>query len=183
MRNIFVTVAIVFFMSACQEDNNDLDIVKKYQPDNNYYKANLITLHYMIETDRPAELDSIYPKISDKLNMPTTAKNCKDGIYTGTSPSDAFGYYHKVTIEIENEKIISVKYDEVKSNGKSKKNNKIYAQQMEKTGTTPAEAYESMEKALTSTQNSMSIEAVSGATYSLYRFRYAVAIALMKAQL
>jgi major membrane immunogen (membrane-anchored lipoprotein) len=51
------------------------------------------------------------------------------------------------------------------------------------TGTTPAIAYPNMEQQLISKQNIMDVDGVSGATYSLYRFRYAITIALMKAML
>jgi major membrane immunogen (membrane-anchored lipoprotein) len=51
------------------------------------------------------------------------------------------------------------------------------------TGTTPAIAYPILEQKLLSTQDILKVDAVSGASYSLYRFRYAVTIALMKANL
>jgi major membrane immunogen (membrane-anchored lipoprotein) len=52
---------------------------------------------------------------------------------------------------------------------------------MSVTGTTPAIAYPLMEEMLLSTQNMMEVDAVSGASYSLQRFRLAMTIALMKA--
>ena len=54
---------------------------------------------------------------------------------------------------------------------------------MSVTGTTPAIAYPVMEKMLLSTQDMMQVDGVSGATYSLYRFRFAVTVALMHAYL
>jgi len=54
---------------------------------------------------------------------------------------------------------------------------------MSVTGTTPAIAYPIMEEALLSTQNMMEVDAVSGASYSLHRFRFAVTLALMQASL
>ena len=51
------------------------------------------------------------------------------------------------------------------------------------TGTTPAIAYPDMEQQLISKQNIMDVDGVSGASYSLFRFRYAVTIALMKAMI
>jgi len=54
---------------------------------------------------------------------------------------------------------------------------------MSVTGTTPAIAYPILEEEMLMTQNIMDVNAVSGATYSLHRFRYAVMLALMKASL
>ena len=54
---------------------------------------------------------------------------------------------------------------------------------MSVTGTSPAIAYPEMEKQLLEKQEMWEVDATSGATYSLYRFRYAVTLALMKAQM
>ena len=48
------------------------------------------------------------------------------------------------------------------------------------TGTTPAIAYPVMEKQMLEEQDMMSVDAVSGATYSLYRFRYALTVTMIK---
>ena len=52
---------------------------------------------------------------------------------------------------------------------------------MSASGTTPATAYPILENQLIEKQNMMAVDAVSGATYSLYRFRYALTVALMNA--
>jgi major membrane immunogen (membrane-anchored lipoprotein) len=54
---------------------------------------------------------------------------------------------------------------------------------MSVTGTSPQIAYPRYEKQLLETQNLLEVDAVSGATYSLYRLRYAITIALIKAKL
>ena len=54
---------------------------------------------------------------------------------------------------------------------------------MRVTGTSPALAYPKMEQSLVDRQNFEQVDAVSGASYSLYRFRYAVMEALIKARL
>lgn len=54
---------------------------------------------------------------------------------------------------------------------------------MSRIGTTPKIAYPILEKQLIEKQDVLKIDAVTGATYSLYRFRYAVIIALIKAKL
>ena len=64
-----------------------------------------------------------------------------------------------------------------------KQEDEAYCEQMSITGTTPAIAYPNMEEQLVSKQNILDVDSVSGASYSLYRFRYAVTIALMKASI
>jgi len=54
---------------------------------------------------------------------------------------------------------------------------------MSVSGTNPAIAYPNMERQLINKQNLEKLDAVSGATYSLYRFRYAGIMALIQAQL
>ncbi len=50
---------------------------------------------------------------------------------------------------------------------------------MSVSGTTPAIAYPIYEKALLQTQNAEAIDAVSGASYSLYRLKLAIAYAIL----
>ena len=54
---------------------------------------------------------------------------------------------------------------------------------MSATGSNPAEAYDYIEKQLIEIQNIMHVDGVSGATYSLFRFRCAIIIALIKAKI
>jgi len=65
--------------------------------------------------------------------------------------------------------------------GHGKQEDVEYCKKMSWGGTTPAIAYPVFENRLIQKQNMMQVDAVSGATYSLCRFRYAVMIALMKA--
>jgi len=69
----------------------------------------------------------------------------------------------------------------VKKDGNGKQEDDEYCEEMSVTGTTPSIAYPTMEEMLLSTQDMMEVDGVSGATYSLYRFRYAVTVALMQA--
>ena len=77
--------------------------------------------------------------------------------------------------------IIEVDYNEVKKDGHSKQEDEEYCEEMSVMGTTPAIAYPLMEEMLLATQNMMEVDAVSGASYSLHRFRLAMTIALMQA--
>ncbi len=182
MRKILI-IMILGFIFSCSEKESDLEKIDSFNPDNKYLKANLISLHYMIETDKPSDIDSVFNNFIKNVSIPVTPEDCPDGVYTGRSPQDAFGFYHQVEIEIKDNKIIRVEYDEVNEEGLSKKKNKVYAQQMGKNGVTPAKAYNEMEKQLIEEQNYQEVDAITGATYSLYRFRYAVALALMKAKM
>jgi len=80
-------------------------------------------------------------------------------------------------------KIISVDYNEVHKNGIGKEEDEDYNKEMSVSGTNPAIAYPNMERQLINKQNLEKLDAVSGATYSLYRFRYAGIMALIQAQL
>ena len=53
---------------------------------------------------------------------------------------------------------------------------------MEKSGTTPAVAYPLYEQRLLKSQDIMKVDAVTGATYSLYRFLIVAAQALTEAK-
>ena len=182
MKNYLIFVILLLFL-GCSDKKSDLEIIKNYHPEKKYFIANLTSLHYMIETDKPEELKPVFENVINKMDIPVDAAGCKDGIYTGTSPADAFDFVHRVEIEIKDEKIIRVSYDEINDNGVSKKKSKVYGQQMESEGTTPAIAYNYMEEKLLEQQNYMEVDAVTGATYSLYRFRFAMAIALIKAKM
>ena len=56
-------------------------------------------------------------------------------------------------------------------------------EEMSQVGTSPSIAYPEMEKQLLEKQKAWEVDATTGATYSLYRFRYAVTLAIIKAQM
>ena len=160
-----------------------MDVAKQFHPEDKYFKASLVSLHFVVETSPIARTDSTFAQLVQEQSLPTNAQGCDDGIYSGESPYDAFDYKHIVKLKIKNEKIISVDYNEVKKNGLGKQEDEEYCREMSVTGTTPAIAYPLYESQLMDKQDIMKIDAVTGATYSLYRFRYAVMIALIKANL
>jgi major membrane immunogen (membrane-anchored lipoprotein) len=174
---------ILVLITSCQKPEDDLDIVKQFKPGDKYFKASLVSLHFIMETSPIPRVDSTFDQLIKEHDIPIDAKGCKDGIYHGESPYDAYDYKHVVKIAIKDEKIISVDYDEVKKGGIGKQEDEEYCQEMGVTGTTPAIAYPKLESQLVEKQDILKVDAVTGATYSLYRFRYAVMIALMKARL
>lgn len=168
--------------AQCNEDGS-LDELKAYMPDNKYFKTGFKGLHFVLETHPIDEVDTMFWKLINAYDLPTTADRVADGTYTGESPYDAYDYKHVVELTINAGEITEVVYNEVHKDGSDKKSDKKYNEEMSAGGTSPAIAYPEMEKQLLEKQEMWQVDATSGATYSLYRFRYAVTLALMKAKL
>ena len=164
---------------VCEEDS--LDKVKAFHAEDEYFKAALVALHFQMETSPVDEVDRLFQQLIMRYSLPLDASDAKDGTYHGASPYDAFDYRHEVEIEVREGTIVAVDYNEVHKDGIGKQEDEEYCEKMSVTGTTPALAYPLMEKMLLENQNLPEVDAVSGATYSLYRFRYAVSLALMQA--
>ncbi len=166
----------------CNEDGS-LDELKAYMPENAYFKTGFKGLHFVLETHPISEVDTMFWKLINAYDLPVSIRHAADGTYTGESPYDAFDYKHVVELTIEGQTITAVKYNEVHKDGSDKKSDKKYNEEMSAVGTSPAIAYPDMEKQLVEKQEMWEVDATSGATYSLYRFRYAVTLALMKAEM
>ena len=138
-------------------------------------------LNLMIERSPIDKVKENFELFVKKNALQTTAINCKNGKYFGFTPADDYGYFHVVFLEIHQGSIINIHYDELKSNGKNKRTDLGYNREMLKTGTSPSIAYPIYEDELIRNQDYMNIDAITGATYSLYRFRMAVAKAFEKA--
>ena len=147
-------------------------------PDRNK-QAILDKLHWIIERSDVDKVRKAFKQICDENHFSSLVSALKDGSYKGTSPADDFGYRHQVTFVMKGGKMISVDYDEINADGHAKQNNEAYAQEMLKSGTTPAVAYPSYEKQMLEKQDFNRIDAVSGASYSDYRFRLAILYAIL----
>lgn len=169
--------------NSCDCPEDSLDGIRAFKPEDKYFKSSLVALHFMMETSAPADVDTRFKQMIQGFELPISAEGAKDGTYIGATPYDAFDYRHEVRIVIEEGKILEVDYNEVKKDGHGKQEDVEYCEEMSVTGTTPAIAYPIMEEMLLAEQNMMQVDAVSGATYSLYRFRLAVTVALMQAYL
>lgn len=179
---VFVSFILIGIVNSCTcQQEEDLDKVKAFKPENEYFKSALVALHFVMETSPVDEVDTKFRQLIEAFDLPVSAKGVKDGIYTGESPYDAFDYKHVVKIRIENGRFVEVDYNEVKYDGHGKQEDEEYCEEMSVMGTTPAIAYPDMEEMLLTTQDITKVDGLSGATYSRYRFRYAVTIALMKA--
>jgi major membrane immunogen (membrane-anchored lipoprotein) len=179
-------ICVLFLMASCRPcvcDEDSLDKIKAFHPENKYFKSALVSLHFVMETSPIAEVDSHFRQLIQMHALPLDASRAKNGTYYGASPYDAFDYRHEIEIEIEAGKIVAVDYNEVHKNGVGKQEDEAYCEEMSVTGTTPAIAYPQMEKQLLATQHMMEVDAVSGASYSLYRFRYALVLALMQSMI
>ncbi|HUX59644.1 MAG TPA: hypothetical protein VMV47_19405 [Bacteroidales bacterium] len=176
----FLTVIFIFLITSCREQPDSLDEIKLFHPDDKYFKSSMVSLHFIIETSSIDRVDSIFYQMINQYDLPVDAKGAKDGTYKGESPYDAFDYKHIVEMEIKDEKIVSLDYNEIHKNGIGKEEDESYCKEMSVTGTSPDIAYPLMEAEMLEKQNTMKVSAVSGATYSLYRFRYAITVALMK---
>lgn len=178
-----LTLLVLLLLSSCCVQEDSLDEVKEFRPDDKYFKSSLVSLHFVMETSPIPEVDTLLMQLIKLYDLPVNPRGLKDGSYTGSSPYDAFDYRHEVFLKIEDGKIVKIDYNEIHKNGKGKQEDEAYCEEMSVTGTSPAIAYPIYEEALLLSQNILDVDAVSGATYSLYRFRYAVMIALMKAGL
>lgn len=154
-----------------------------------YKKLNMTTeeafesLYTKVEITHPGLLESLYKRYIEEIGIPTTPKGSKDGVYTVESPYDNMGFKHVITLEIKDEKIVSVKYDEIYVEGNGKESDEGYNQAMKAdTGSCPKEAYPIYRKKLIETQDLLSIDSVSGATFSLYRFNTVAAEALFESR-
>ena len=173
----------LILISSCNRHEDSLDSIKDFYPEDKYFKSSLVSLHFVMETSPISEVDTLFAQLIKLYDLPISPVGLKDGTFTGTSPYDAFDYRHEVTLKIEDGKIVEIDYNEINKKGVGKQEDEEYCEEMSVTGTSPAIAYPIYEDEMLRTQNILDVDAVSGASYSLYRFRYAVTIALMKASL
>ncbi len=187
MRHLILVCLLILasiLISCCPEHVDDLDRFKQFRPNDKYFKSALVSLHFVVEVTDIPKIDESFQQIINGFALPVSAQGCPDGTFSGTSPYDAFDYAHTATITIKDEKIINVDYDEVHRDGHGKRNDEQYNTDMKDGGgTPPKESYPIYEQQLLDKQNIMEIDGVTGASYSNYRFRYAVMLALMKAHL
>lgn len=136
-------------------------------------------MHWLIERSGMNTVQKRFQKICNDNCLPKLVSGLKDGIYKGASPADDYGYRHEVTFEMKNGKMISIDYDEVHTDGHAKQHNIKYGKRMLISGTTPAIAYPKYESEMLEKQNLDKVDAVSGASYSLYRFKLAILYAML----
>src|SRR5665648_1276355 len=119
-------------------------------------------LHWMIERSSVDKVQEDFELFVRNNALGTSALNCKNGKFFGLTPPDDYGFMHLVYLEINQGKIIDLHYDELKANGKNKRNNIDYNKEMLKSGTSPSIAYPIYEKELIKNQDYMKVDAVTG---------------------
>ena len=167
MKNYLVLLVILIFSLSVQAQmqNSKLAVLEK--------------LHWLIERSDVPTVRQKFQEICAENHFPTGVSRLKDGIYKGASPADDYGYRHEVTFEMKGGKMISVAYNEIHRDGHGKLHNAEYCKSMLESGTTPNIAYPSYEKQMLTKQDFSKIDAVSGASYSDYRFRLAILYAIL----
>lgn len=136
-------------------------------------------MHWIIERSDMQKVKQEFERICAENNFPSQVSKLKDGIYKGSSPADDYGYRHEVKFEMKNGKMISIDYDEIHTDGHAKQHDEEYCKNMLRSGTTPAIAYPRYESGMLEKQDFNQIDAVSGASYSHYRFKLAILYAIL----
>lgn len=147
--------------------------------DNNTKKDVLEQMHWLIERTDMQGVRAGFDQFCRDNDFPSLVRQLKDGIYKGTSPEDDYGYRHEVTFEMKNGKMVSIDYDEIHKDGHAKQHDEEYCKRMLESGTTPAIAYPSYESQMLEKQDYNKVDGISGASYSLYRFRLAILYAML----
>lgn len=141
--------------------------------------AILEKLHWIIERSDMNTVRTKFQEICNDNNFPSIVSGLKDGNYKGETPFDDYGYKHSVIFEMKKGRIASIDYDEIHRDGHAKQHDEEYCKNMLQSGTTPAIAYPKYESAMLEKQDFNQIDAVSGASYSLYRFKLAILYAVL----
>jgi major membrane immunogen (membrane-anchored lipoprotein) len=102
-----------------------------------------------------------------------TAQSMKDGVYYAEeSDFDSHGWKGMITITVKGGKITSVFYDEINKSNELKGLNNSYSQSMkEKSKITPKQAVEKLSASLVAKQDPAKVDAVTGATGSVDKFK------------
>lgn len=166
-KSFFILVVFSLMASTTAQDSKQHQVIQQLEQ-----------LHAFIEHSPVALLETEYLKTMQATGLPASTLNLPDGTYHGETPADDFGYRHVIRFKVANGKLGQLDYDEIHADGHAKEADEQYGEKMSASGTTPAIAYPIYENALMQQQNLQELDAVSGASYSLYRFKLAVAYAI-----
>lgn len=138
-------------------------------------------IHWLIERSDMNTVRTQFSQICAENSLPSIVSGLKDGTYKGVTPADDYGYRHEVVFEMKKGRMISLDYDEIHTDGHAKQHDAEYCRRMLESGTTPAIAYPKYESLMMEKQDYNQVDAVSGASYSLYRFKLAILYAMLNA--
>lgn len=136
-------------------------------------------MHWLIERSDMNTVRTQFDKICAENSLPSIVSGLKDGTYKGSTPVDDFGYRHEVVFEMKKGKMTSIDYDEIHTDGHAKEHDVEYCKQMLESGTTPAIAYPKYKSQMMDKQDYNKVDGISGASYSLYRFKLAILYAML----
>ncbi|MBC8005314.1 MAG: hypothetical protein H7X84_07550 [Verrucomicrobia bacterium] len=149
------------------------------QPSGSAKATVLEKMHWLIERSDMNTVRTQFDKICAENSLPSIVSGLKDGTYKGSTPVDDFGYRHEVVFEMKKGKMISIDYDEIHTDGHAKQGDAEYGKQMLESGTTPAIAYPKYESQMLERQDYNQVDAVTGASYSLYRLKLSILYAML----
>jgi len=116
---------------------------------------------------------------NNNMDNETSMKKYKDGEYEAELDPDERGWRSVVKIEVENNEITNVDYDEFDENDKKKSEDEEYNKTWKSASDIDAtEAYPQLEEELIKTQDVDQIETITGATGSTENFKEVVSKAL-----
>lgn len=170
MKNYFILIfALSYYLGAYSQTDN---------PSNQKSKV-LEKIHWIIERSDMDKVRSAFQEICTDNHFSSLVSGLKDGIYKGVSPADDYGYRHEVIFEMKKGKMISIDYDEIHIDGHAKQHDEEYCKRMLQSGTSPTIAYPIYENEMLAKQDFNQVDAVSGASYSNFRFKLAILYAIM----
>jgi len=163
MKKMLILALGFIFAISCVNQKNEVDA------------KTLMVMHKLIERSHPDTVDKYLDYYAGKYQLPVEFSKLADGKYHGESPYDDYMYKHIVSFTVENSKLSEIEYDEVHEDGHSKKSDSVYNAEMNNNayGSAPRVTYDNYEKQLLEHQNFKDVDAISGATYSKYRLKYA----------
>lgn len=164
MKRIILLLFIGLTVMACTNTPQQIDTETQ------------MVMHKLIERSHPDSVKKYLNYYAAKYELPTDFSEIADGHYRGASPYDDYGYKHQVEFEVSDGKLLDINYDEVHKDGHSKKSDTTYNAQMNENayGSAPVVTYDEYEQRLLDAQRFGEVDAIAGATYSLYRLEYAV---------
>jgi len=169
MKNLLPLIPAIFFLFSCNQTME--------RPDS----EELMIMHKIIERSRPDSVGKYLNYYHQKYDLPYQFTNVSEGNYQGASPYDDFDYKHAIDFTVEDGKVTSVEYDEIHKDGHSKTSDSAYNAEMNANayGSAPRITYDTYAKQLINKQDIRELDAISGATYSMYRIQYAIVRAVL----
>ena len=81
-------LAVPFLLALTLPQSDDsLEWVRAFRPEDKYFKAGLVSLHFIIETSPIPEVDSSFSETVRNYGLPTDASGCADGVFVGDVPT------------------------------------------------------------------------------------------------